>query len=78
MKTSIIRIGRSQGIRIPKPFLEESGITDEVELTVGKGEIKITAIKKTRKRPSETVLLSESALMKDWSRPEEDAAWANL
>ena len=24
------------------------------------------------------LLLSESALRKDWDRPEEDAAWANL
>ena len=27
---------------------------------------------------SETVLLSEVALAKDWNRPEEDAAWSYL
>jgi hypothetical protein len=27
---------------------------------------------------SETALLSEDALAADWSRPEEDAAWAGL
>ena len=27
---------------------------------------------------SETALLSEDALAADWSRPEEDAAWAEL
>ena len=26
----------------------------------------------------ETALLSEAALARDWSRPEEDAAWAHL
>ncbi|MEQ1853445.1 MAG: hypothetical protein ABMA01_17850 [Chthoniobacteraceae bacterium] len=26
----------------------------------------------------ETALLSEASLAKDWSRPEEDAAWAHL
>ena len=26
----------------------------------------------------ETVLLSESALAKDWNRPEEDEAWSHL
>jgi hypothetical protein len=26
----------------------------------------------------ETAILSETALAKDWSRPEEDAAWAHL
>jgi hypothetical protein len=27
---------------------------------------------------SETALLTEAALSKDWNRPEEDAAWAHL
>lgn len=34
VKTRIIRIGNSQGIRIPKPILEQLGFTDEVELEV--------------------------------------------
>lgn len=34
MKTRIVRIGNSQGIRIPKPLLDQSGISDEVELKV--------------------------------------------
>jgi hypothetical protein len=34
---------------------------------------------KTRKRKlSEEMILSESLLSKDWLRPEEDLAWANL
>lgn len=34
MKTRIIRIGNSRGIRIPKPLLEQAGLGDEVELRV--------------------------------------------
>ena len=34
MKTRIVRIGNSQGIRIPKPLLEQTGLADEVELEV--------------------------------------------
>ncbi len=34
MKTKIIRIGNSQGVRIPKPLLDEAGLGDEVELRV--------------------------------------------
>ena len=34
MKAQIIRIGNSQGIRIPKALLEESGIKGEVELVL--------------------------------------------
>jgi hypothetical protein len=35
---------------------------------------------KTKRQPSipETMLLSESALLKDWDTSEEDNAWANL
>ena len=32
MKTKIVRIGNSRGVRIPKPMLEEAGLGDEVEL----------------------------------------------
>jgi len=32
MKTQIIQIGNSQGIRIPKVLLEDSGLAGEVEL----------------------------------------------
>lgn len=32
MKTQIIQIGNSQGIRIPKVLLEESGISGEVDV----------------------------------------------
>ena len=34
--------------------------------------------KKNRFRVNEEALLSEAALAVDWSRPEEDAAWAYL
>ena len=32
MKTQIIQIGNSQGVRIPKVLLADSGITSEVDL----------------------------------------------
>ena len=34
MKTKIIRIGNSRGIRIPKSFIEEAELEDEVEIRV--------------------------------------------
>ena len=34
MRTRIVRIGNSQGIRIPKVLLEEAKLGDEVELQV--------------------------------------------
>jgi antitoxin (DNA-binding transcriptional repressor) of toxin-antitoxin stability system len=34
MKARIVRIGNSQGIRIPKVLLEQTGLADDVELEV--------------------------------------------
>ena len=34
MKAELIRIGNSQGIRIPKPLIEQCGLGKSVELTV--------------------------------------------
>jgi antitoxin MazE len=41
MKTRIVRIGNSQGIRIPKLLLEQAGLPEEVELEVEDGTIVI-------------------------------------
>ena len=43
MKTKIVRIGNSQGVRIPKPLLEEAGLQGEVTLIVAEGRIVIEA-----------------------------------
>lgn len=32
MKTKLVRIGNSRGVRIPKPLLEEAGLEGEVRL----------------------------------------------
>lgn len=34
MKTALVRIGNSKGIRLPKPILEQCGIEDEVVVEV--------------------------------------------
>jgi antitoxin MazE len=41
MKTRLVRIGNSRGVRIPKPLIEQAGLTDEVELGVRDGAIVI-------------------------------------
>lgn len=48
MKSKIIDIGNSKGIRIPKTLLEESGLYSEVELHVEKRKIIIESIKRSR------------------------------
>ena len=78
MITTIISIGNSRGIRIPKLMLEESGLNNKVELEVKKGEIKIVPAKIKKKTVNDTLLLSETLLGTDWNRPEEDEAWKSL
>ena len=77
MITTIISIGNSRGIRIPKLLLDESGLDNEVELEVKKGEIRIIPVK-TKKNIHDTLRLSETTLGNDWNRPEEDDAWKSL
>jgi antitoxin MazE len=48
MKTSIIRIGNSQGIRIPKLLLEQSRLEKEVELEVSDKQITIRSAGRPR------------------------------
>jgi len=49
MKTKLIRIGNSQGVRIPKPLIEESGITEEIEMILRDNEIVLRSAETTRK-----------------------------
>ena len=48
MKASIIKIGNSRGIRIPKPVFEQCGFKDEVELAVLDKELVIRSPRKPR------------------------------
>lgn len=42
MKTRLIRIGNSRGIRLPKPLLAHAGLSEEVDLQVQDGSIIIS------------------------------------
>jgi len=75
MKTSIVKIGNSQGIRIPKSVLSQTILSGEVELEVRDDSIVIKPSLDARER--ELAILSEKALA-DWNDPEEDKAWAHL
>ncbi len=49
MKTKVVKIGNSRGIRIPKSIIHESGLKSEVELEVSDGHIIIKPISVNRK-----------------------------
>lgn len=48
MKTRIVAIGNSHGVRIPKPLLEQAGLAGDVELHAEAGRIVIAAVRHPR------------------------------
>jgi antitoxin MazE len=48
MRARVIKIGNSQGLRIPKPILEQTGIREDVEIEVEKNQIVIRPVKNVR------------------------------
>jgi antitoxin MazE len=48
MKTRIIRIGHSRGIRIPKRLLDQAGLRDEVEISVEDDALIVRPARKPR------------------------------
>ena len=81
MKTHIVRIGNSQGVRIPKPLLVQTGLQGEVEISAEDGSLVIRSVRKPRDgwasafqemaRRGDDALLDEVApTMSDWDKDE--------
>jgi antitoxin MazE len=48
MKVSLVKIGNSQGIRIPKTLIEQCGFGDEIELEVKEGALMLRPARPSR------------------------------
>ena len=48
MKSRIVKIGNSRGLRIPKPLLEQTGLGDEVEIEIEENRLVISPIQPAR------------------------------
>jgi len=48
VKARLVRIGNSRGVRLPKPLVEEAGLSDEVEVWVRDGALVITPTRRLR------------------------------
>jgi antitoxin MazE len=81
MRARIVKIGNSQGIRIPKPILEQSGITEEVDILVEDNQIVIrplsnpragwdTAFKKMAEKGDDRLLNGEPSVPTAWDETE--------
>jgi len=84
MRARIIKIGNSQGIRIPKPLLEQIGIGEDVELEVEDNRIVIQpvlnprenweeAFKRMAANGDDALLLDDNDLAHSWD--EEEWQW---
>lgn len=83
IKTRIVKIGNSQGIRIPKLLLDQSSLGEEVELEVEEGRIIIRARSTARQGWDEQFqrmavseddqLLDDALLPTEWD--EEEWEW---
>jgi antitoxin MazE len=81
MRTSIIQIGNSQGIRIPKVIIEQSHLAGEVDLEVEDGKIIIHSISHPRQnwenkfkimaeKGDDKMLDSDSVASSSWDKDE--------
>jgi antitoxin MazE len=75
MRSKLVKVGNSRGVRIPKSMLDEAEIDGEIDMRVVDGEIRITA---AEPETGMTFLLLSREALSDWDRPEEDEAWADL
>jgi antitoxin MazE len=48
MKARIVRIGNSQGIRIPKPLIAQTGLKGEVDISVRENQLVISPAERPR------------------------------
>ncbi len=48
IKTKLVKIGNSRGIRIPKVLLDQAGFVDEVEIVLGERELIVRPLTEPR------------------------------
>jgi antitoxin MazE len=81
MKTQIVRIGNSRGVRIPKPLLEEAGLMGDVEINLEGRSLVITPINDPRagwaeafakmaERGDDALLDGDSPSLSSWDKEE--------
>lgn len=80
MKARIVPIGNSQGIRIPKPLLEQTGMSGEVEISAERDSLVIRPARRPRANwaaafrkmadRGDDALLGGDPSLSDWDKDE--------
>lgn len=84
MRVRVVKIGNSQGIRIPKPLLDQTGIGEDVELEVSESQIILRPISNPRsgweaafktmaKKGHDALIIDENTFAHSWD--EEEWQW---
>jgi antitoxin MazE len=78
MKTKLIRIGNSQGVRIPKPVIEEIGLSGEIEMILEDNQIILRSAEETRKnwdKAFEKMAENQDDQLLDEAETEQPSEW---
>jgi antitoxin MazE len=81
IKSRIIKIGNSQGIRIPKILLDQAKLGDEIEVEVQGDKLIVRSVRSTRqgwdeqfaemaRRGDDTLIDSEAVNINGWDKDE--------
>lgn len=77
MRSKLVQIGNSMGVRLPKAVLQAVGLRDAVDLRVEEGRLVITPVRR-RRRPREGW---EEAIRADIEKngvPQAEEEWLNM
>lgn len=77
MKTNIVQIGNSKGVRIPKPLLEQLKFEESVEFEITPDGLLLRPVRKKTETPARAGWdeMFKSALAEDGDDGEEFAEW---
>ena len=77
MRIDLVKVGNSQGIRLPKAIIEQAGLTSQLELEVSEGAITIRAARRPRQSWEQAAIASAQAgehRLDDWDATTSDSA----
>jgi len=75
MRIDLVKIGNSQGIRLPKAIIEQAQLTDKLDLEVSEGAIVIRSAKRPREAWEEAAIVCHATgddRLDDWDATTSD------
>ena len=71
MKSMLVKVGNSRGIRLPKALIDEAGLTGDVDIHAEPGLITVRPLQSPRKGWAEAVIAEPSEGLLDDPTPTE-------